>query len=75
MMAYTRGGLVLASNKKFYRIIIRAAFLDNSMSKYFAIYNEAITPFNKIDIHGIIKKLSLELWGHIIANVSISCMP
>jgi hypothetical protein len=29
MMAYTRGGLVPASNKKFYRIIIRAALLDN----------------------------------------------
>jgi hypothetical protein len=59
-MAYTRGGLVPASNKKFYRIVIRATLFDTSMSKYFAIYNEAITPFNKIDIHGIVKKLSLE---------------
>jgi hypothetical protein len=57
MMAYTRGGLVVASNKKFYRIIKRATLLENSMSKYF----EAITPSNKIDIHGIVKKLSLEL--------------
>jgi hypothetical protein len=56
MMAYTRGGLVVASNKKFYRIIKRATLLENSMSKYF----EAITPSNKIDIHGIVKKLSLE---------------
>jgi hypothetical protein len=61
MMAYTRGGLVPASNKKFNRIIIRATLLDNSMSRYFAIYNEAVTPFNKIDIHGIAEKLSLEL--------------